>query len=438
MIVSSRRLRNAAAVALAASLVLGAAACSKKNSGGTSSGGASAGPVTLVLQTFGAPGFDQAIKDFQAANPTITVNHQAMGELKDFTPKLNQYLAAGSGAGDVVMMEEGIIGDLVAQADKFTDLYSLGANDIKSDYLPYKIGGASTADGKKLIGLGTDVGPMAMCYRTDLFAKAGLPTDRDQVSAMMSTWDAYETMGKQFAAKVKDSKWLDSATSVVQPMVMQLGDQWFNDKSNKFIGDTNPNFKQAWDYGLKLASEGLTGKFARWTDDWTAGFKKAAWATQPCPGWMTGVISGDAGDAGKGKWDIATIPGKGGNWGGSWLGIPAQGKHQKEAFELVKFLTGKQGQLDSFKEKGNFPSNIQAENDPTLASSTNAYFNNAPVGKIFGTAAQGLKPIYLGSHHQTYWETDYEPQMQAAEQGKSSSADAFAKATADAKKVANG
>src|SRR5690348_9493648 len=132
MIVSSRRLRNVAAVALAASLVLGAAACSKKNnsSGG---GGSSSGPVTLTLQWFGQPGFDQAIKDFEAANPNIKVNSQNMGELKDFTPKLNQYLAAGSGAGDVVMLEEGIIGDQVAQADKYANLYDLGANDIKGD-----------------------------------------------------------------------------------------------------------------------------------------------------------------------------------------------------------------------------------------------------------------------------------------------------------------
>src|SRR5947207_6342048 len=179
MIVSSRRLRNVAAVALAASLVLGAAACSKKNSG-SGNGGASAGPVTLVVQTFGAPGIDQAIKDFETANPNIKVNHQALGELKDYTPKLNQYLAAGSGAGDVNMIEEGIIGDQIAQADKWSNLYDLGADAIKNDYLPYKIGGASTPDGKKLIGLGTDVGPMAICYRTDLLAKAGLPTDRDQ------------------------------------------------------------------------------------------------------------------------------------------------------------------------------------------------------------------------------------------------------------------
>src|SRR5256714_9725573 len=96
MIVSPRRLRAVAAVALTASLALGTAACSKKNNTST---GTDSGPVTVVLQYFGSPGFDQAVKDFQAANPNIKVDVQNMGQLKDFQPKLVQWLPAGKGGG---------------------------------------------------------------------------------------------------------------------------------------------------------------------------------------------------------------------------------------------------------------------------------------------------------------------------------------------------
>src|SRR5256885_12952017 len=88
MIVSSRRMRAVAAVALTASLALGTAACSKKNN----STGTDSGPATIVLQYFGSPGFDQAAKDFQAANPNIKVDVQNLGQLKDFQPKLVQWL----------------------------------------------------------------------------------------------------------------------------------------------------------------------------------------------------------------------------------------------------------------------------------------------------------------------------------------------------------
>jgi cellobiose transport system substrate-binding protein len=50
---------------------------------------------------------------------------------------------------------------------------------------------ATTPDGKSLIGLPTDTGGLAICYRQDLFAKAGLPTDPAKVSAMFTTWDDY-------------------------------------------------------------------------------------------------------------------------------------------------------------------------------------------------------------------------------------------------------
>ena len=57
-----------------------------------------------------------------------------------------------------------------------------------------------------------------------------------------------------------------------------------------------------------------------------------------------------------GKWDIATVPGGGGNWGGSWLAVPTPSKHQKEAIELIKFLTSGTSQLAAFKAEGNLPS----------------------------------------------------------------------------------
>ena len=64
--------------------------------------------------------------------------------------------------------------------------------------------------------------------------------------------------------------------------------------------------------------------------------------------------------------------------------MPKQSKHPKEAVELAKFLTTAEGQVGAFKAAGNLPSSPQALQDPAVADATNEYFNNAPVGKIFG------------------------------------------------------
>ena len=51
-------------------------------------------------------------------------------------------------------------------------------------------------------------------------------------------------------------------------------------------------------------------------------------SSPPCcaRGWMLGVISGNAPDTT--GWDIAdAFPGGGGNWGGSYLVVPANGEN---------------------------------------------------------------------------------------------------------------
>ena len=77
-----------------------------------------------------------------------------------------------------------------------------------------------------------------------------------------------------------------------------------------------------------------------------------------CPSWMLGVIEGNA--AGVKGWDIAnTFPGGGGNWGGSFLTVPTQGKNQDAAKKLADWLTAPEQQIKAFKAKGTFPSQVR-------------------------------------------------------------------------------
>jgi cellobiose transport system substrate-binding protein len=324
----------------------------------------------------------------------------------------------------------------VQQPQNFVNLFDHGGEELEANYLPWKWERGLTPDGKQLIGLGTDVGGLAMCYRRDLFAKAGLPTDRAEVAKLWPDWDAYAATGKRFAAKKVGAAWTDSATGVVQPYAMQHGDKIFYDTDGTFIGDTNPVVRETWDYAMRLVADGLTAKLTTWSEDWSAGFKQASFATMPCPAWMTGVIQTNAGDAAKGQWDVATVPGGSGNWGGSYLAVPKQSKHPKEAYELAKYLTSREGHLAAFKAVGAMPSSPQGLDDPAFKDSTNAYFNNAPTGQIFAESAKNLKPVFLGARHQDTWENVFMPQIQAVEQGKAKPAGAWQAAVTEAKKRA--
>ncbi|NUR71137.1 MAG: extracellular solute-binding protein [Hamadaea sp.] len=432
--VTSRR-RALAAVAVLAIGALGLAACGDDKDGT----GSSNEQITLNVDVFGNFGYEELYKQYQAAHPNIKIVERGTGgQLGDYTQQVTQRLAAGSGLGDVIAIEEGMIIDMKSKGSAFVDLNEYGAKDLSGNFLPWKYEAAKTDDGK-LIGLGTDVGGMAMCYRTDLFQQAGLPTNRDEVSKLWPTWDDYINVGKQFKTKVPKAGFIDAVTNTYNSILMQeagntTGYTYFDTKNN-YVTDSNPAVRKAWDISNKILEAGLSAKLQAWTDQWNAGFKNAQFATIACPAWMTGYITSQNGDAGKGKWDIATVPGSGGNWGGSWLSVPKQSKHQKEAAELAKFLTNPAGQIAAFKSKGNLPSSPQALDDPAVKAAVNDYFSNAPTGTIYGASAKALKPVYLGAKNVPV-RTAVENALRSVEQGQKKSDEAWTTAVADGKKAA--
>jgi cellobiose transport system substrate-binding protein len=392
------------------------------------------GTITLTVKTFSQFGYEDLYKQYEASHPGIKIKQDNIAQLDDYTPKLQQWLTAGSGAGDVVALEEGILVKLMAKPDQFANLLDYGAGDLQGNFLDWKWKQALTADGKKLVGLGTDVGAQGMCYRTDQFAKAGLPTDRAKVGELWPTWDAYLATGKRFVAASTGAGFFDTAGGIYQNILMQQGDTTYFDRDNKLIVDTNPGVRAAWDQAVSMIDAGLSGKLQMWGPAWNAGFKKGTFATIPCPAWMLGIIKDQAGPENAGKWDVARVPGEGAVRGGSFLAVPAQSKHPKEAAELAKFLTSPDGQTAAFKAKNNFPSSPQAIDDPAVSGAVNAYFNNAPVGKIFGQSAKSLKPVYLGPENQLVGDAVGDA-LTAVEQGKLKPDEAWTKALADAKRA---
>jgi cellobiose transport system substrate-binding protein len=151
---------------------------------------------------------------------------------------------------------------------------------------------------------------------------------------------------------------------------------------------------------------------------------------------MTGYIKEQAGDENAGKWDITTVPGGGGNWGGSFLAVPTASKQQDLAIELVDFLTNGDGQMSAFNEVGNLPSNPTLYDTPELKDATNEYFSDAPIGQLFVAGASSLEPVYLGAKNQPVRDA-VENALRSAENGEKSSEDAWATAVSDAEAAAD-
>jgi cellobiose transport system substrate-binding protein len=430
MSVTRSRMRKTATVALVAAVALGAAACSAKDDDSKTA----SGDIKLVLDTFGEFGMDDLIKQYEQSHPGIKVEQRKTNKLDDYKPQLSKYIATKTGAGDVVALEEGIKGEYLAAPDNWVDLKPY-VGDLSGEYLAWKYQQGQTADGSKLIGLPTDVGSLAMCYRRDLFEKAGMPTDRTEVGNSWKTWDDFIKVGQTYRTKTGKAL-IDSVTTEFSAIMFQLGDPLFYDKQDKLVASTSPSVRGAWDKSVEMINAGISSKTATWSDDWVAGFKKDTFAVVACPSWMRGVIEGNSGPENKGKWDMAAVPGGGGNWGGSWLAVPSQTKHPKEAAELAKFLTSADSQVAEFKAKGPLPTNLKALENAEFQAYKDPYFNNAPVGQILGQTVKSLQPIYLGPKHAGVKERAFEPALQSIEQGKVKPEQAWTNALAEAEKQA--
>ncbi|MBO0846195.1 MAG: carbohydrate ABC transporter substrate-binding protein [Nocardioides sp.] len=406
---SSTRRRGAALLAVAALGAFVLAGCGSNNSSAATNTQADAGPcgttadTTLTVGLFGTFGFKEAgLWDaYHKLCPNITIKEDDVEQSADYWTKLKTRLAAGSGLDDVQGIEIGFVADVVKNhADQFVNWNDVpNAAADKAEFYPWKWNMASTSDGSDTVGLGTDIGPEAICYRSDLLRQAGLPSDPATLAKKWTTWQDFINFGKQYEAsptKPADSHFVDSAASIFSTAVYQGNEAYANANGDTDV-ENSDGVKNAWAYATQAAQDGITAGLSQFTDPWNKAFSSGAFAALACPTWMMGYIQGQAGDSYAGKWNIAPVlPGGATNWGGSWLGVPTAAAHKDAAIALVEWLSSKDQQVTMWKDGGHFPSNSDAAADPGVKTAKSKYFSNAPVGQIFGDIASKMKIPPLG------------------------------------------
>ncbi|MFD7319585.1 extracellular solute-binding protein [Streptomyces sp. NPDC059875] len=387
------RTRSAALVSAAVAFALALTGCSSSGDGSVSADG----KITLTVGTFGTFGYKEAglYDEYMKQHPGITIKENPTTVEGNYWTALQTRLSGG-GLDDVQALEVGRISLATSEdlADAFADLSDAPGVD-KKDYLPWNWDQATTADGRT-IGLGTDVGPMAICYRQDLFKAAGLPSDPASVGKLWSgDWAKFVEAGKRYQAKAPQGTFfMDSASGLFNAVVSSSPVQYYKD--GKLAYKDSASVKTAWDLAVK-AVQGKTSQGLKMFDTpWQTAFSKSTFATTVCPSWQQANIQQFSGPANKGKWNIAQPPAAG-NWGGSFLAVPASGKHVDEAKKLVAWLTAPEQQAKVFQKVGTIPANQAAYDLPGVVDYKNAYIGpDAATGQIFSTAAQAIKPAETG------------------------------------------
>jgi cellobiose transport system substrate-binding protein len=335
------------------------------------------------VATFNEFGYEGLIDEWNESHDDIKLEQVKVGTWDDAKANLYTKLAAGSGLSDFEAIEGDAMPAILAEEGAFEDLTN---DELDGRWLPWVEEKALNGDGQ-MIGYPTDIGPEGICYRSDLFKKAGLPTDREEVAELMGTWDDYFALGEDFVEKVPDTAWYDSSGGLAQAMLNQVANPFETDDNT--VAVENDELQAVWADVTGNIEKGLSTKLPQWSDDWTASFQNDGFATMACPGWMLGVVEGNA--EGVKGWDIANVfPGGGGNWGGSFLTVPSQGDNIEEAKEVAAWLTAPEQQVTAFADKGTFPSQVEALESDQVTAATNTFFNDAPTGEILAERAQAV------------------------------------------------
>ena len=415
VIVKAMRTKLAATVVGVTALAVVAAGCSSNADSDTADAD---GKITLTITTFGTMGVDANYEKYMEENPNIVIeatNLEGGGAARD---DAYAKIAARTGLSDIVAIEEGWLGTIAEVSDAFVDLRDYGIEDVKDQWLEWKYDQGTTVDGK-VIGAGLDIGPQGLCYRGDLFAAAGLPSERTEVAEYFggddATWDRFFEVGQEYVDKTGKAFYhsprffWNSFVNQQEEGYYKKDGETLNIEDNKVLKDQFTKIVEAEQAGL---GAGLPG--------WDVGpeAKAGDYAVYMCPSWMLGIVQGyyDEGTTDSG-WDFADVlPGGAANWGGAFLGVSESSEHKEEAAKLALWLASPEQQAAAFEVAGPFPSTIEGQE--LVADTTSAFFNDAPVGEIFAARAEGVVAQVKGPEDSNIQDNVFGPTFDRVSQGE--------------------
>ncbi|WP_157973870.1 ABC transporter substrate-binding protein [Desertihabitans aurantiacus] len=353
-------------------------------------------PVTITVDSFGGifANFEKAglLDDYKELHPNVTIEYTEVQQEDDYWTALTTKLNSGSGLADIQAIEISRAALVTQQQqDQWLDIRSTAVADA-NQYPPAKQGAITTEDGA-VLGFGTDAGPMAICYRNDKLEEAGLPSDAEELSQVITDWDAYEEVGRQYV-EATGEPWMDAASGYYRLLTSVQPERNY-DAEGEPTYETNATVKPSFDRAARVGAEGLTAKLEQFSQPWNTAMNTGDFATIACPAWMLGYIKQQAGEDNAGNWSVMPLPqGLGGNWGGSYLSIPVDSPNAAAAAQLAQFLTSAESETKEFEAGLAFPSNSGSLEQ--IADVTDEYFNDAPIGQIFSDSFRAAPDQPLG------------------------------------------
>jgi lactose/L-arabinose transport system substrate-binding protein len=323
---------------------------------------------------------------FEEAYPNIDVELVLMAPADVYT-NLPLAVTAGTGLPDVALVENSHLAQFVYMGGgtALTDLtdrvapYVDQMNDYKWTDCTYE---------GRYFCMPWDSGPVVMYYRRDVFEAAGLPSDPDEVTDLVATWDDYfdvcQTIRGETGAYCFAHNRANNFGRLYEMALWEQGLGYYDLETGEITVASPENIAtlemlgRFWD--ADLVSDNL-----EWTDPWyaelgTVELEEGPIATIVEAAWMEVFMKSWIAPGTAGLWGVALMPSMTGdgpraaNDGGSTFVIPAAAEHPDEAWTFIEFVLGnRENQLAMFEVSGFIPS-LETTYDDALFQEGDEFF----------------------------------------------------------------
>jgi lactose/L-arabinose transport system substrate-binding protein len=347
------------------------------------------GQITVWSWNIAAKALQDITPAFEQRFPRAEVDVDMTGA--NMQTRFMLSLAAGVGAPDVSQLQltdaphyiaTGRLADLTPVAAKYQSMF------------PPSRWADCTLNGH-VYAIPWDLGPCAVYYKRDLFAKYGIDPGK------IKTWEDYIAAGKVILQKSGGkTKMLplgsNSLSEIFELLLQQTHGQVFDSQGR--IALNSAADQQALDIIRKLRAAGICSDIPPYQQEWMAGFTQDSIASYPGAVWLGGIIK-DAEKDYPGKkpdWGVFRLPAvsPGGvqvaNLGGSVLVIPASCQNKAAAWAFVQYaLCTTEGQLAQYQKESLYPSFLPALSSPAM-DKPDPFFGGQPVGRFFATGVNQI------------------------------------------------
>ncbi|MFJ8712900.1 ABC transporter substrate-binding protein [Streptomyces violaceus] len=366
---------------------------------GTEEGSASAGSDHLSLWYWKGSLSDKLLATARRGVPGVPGLRVRGSQIPDgeIDSKVRTSLAARAYVPDLTVVNSDNLATFFPDENEFLDLRTLGAESVRDQYLEWKWKACFTPTGR-MIGFPLDAGPTALYYRRDLFEKAGLPHEPEDVAEGVSTWEKFIAAGRTLRAKGPGKPYLVSNIGNVFQQVLLQSPKQFVDADNRFIGDQE-HVRRAWDLSVDILRQGLSARITDGTPDFNAAMSGSRIATMTTAVWASYGLKETAPKT-SGSWRLTTLPDGPCNYGGSYVTLTRYCREPEAAFAFLKWLLSPANQLKSYQEMALFPTTPAAYADPAMHKPDSFFGGQQPID-VFGPAAQKAPVVYFSPYEET-------------------------------------